>query len=269
MKQYLDVNRALWDRWTKIHAASAFYDVEGFSAGRTTLMPLEREELGDVTDQTLLHLQCHFGLDTLSWAREGARVTGVDFSPEAIILARSLSDRLNIPATFLCSDIFDLRTVLDERFDIVFTSYGVLPWLPDLTQWAHLIAHYLQPGGTFYIVEFHPFLAMLDDAGEKLKHTYFHTPEPRRYEEEGSYADPEADILHPSYEWVHGLGDVVTALLTAGLTLEYVHEFPYSTYRWPPYLEEEQPGRYTWKNHPYAFPLMFSIKATRKSNDQE
>ncbi len=263
MTDYLDTNRALWDGWTKLHAVSAFYDVDGFKAGRTTLKAVELEELGAVAGKTLLHLQCHFGLDTLSWAREGAVVTGVDFSPEAVVLARSLSDELQIPATFACADLYALPGLLDARFDVVFTSYGVLPWLPDLAAWAQVAAHFLKPGGTFYLVEFHPFVALLDEAGERIEHAYFHTPEPERFEAAGSYAAPEADFAGVSYEWAHPLGDVVTALLKAGLTLEFLHEFPFSTHPYPPYLEADAPGRYVWKRRPNALPLLFSIKATR------
>ena len=178
MTDYLDSNRALWDHWTKLHAASAFYDVDGFKQGTSTLMPVERDELGDVASKTMLHLQCHFGLDTLSWARVGAVVTGVDFSPDAIAMARSLSEELNIPATFLCANIYDLSETLDTLFDIVFTSYGVLTWLPDLDRWAQTVAHSLKPGGTFYIVEFHPFVSMLDDDGERIAYPYFRAEAP-------------------------------------------------------------------------------------------
>ena len=260
---FIDTNRTLWDQWTRLHAASAFYDVDGFKEGKSTLMPVERAALGDVAGKTLLHLQCHFGLDTLSWAREGAIVTGVDFSPDAIDLARSLSDELHLPATFLCANIYDLPEEPEAQFDIVFTSYGVLTWLPDLDRWAHLIARYLKPEGTFYIVEFHPLLSMLDDDGERIAYPYFRTEEPLRFEDEGSYAAPDADVKQTSYEWPHSLGEIVTALLKEGLRLQYLHEFPYSTYPFPHYLEEDAPGRYVWKDRTITVPLMFSIKAVK------
>ena len=264
MTDYLDTNRALWDGWTKLHTASAFYDVDGFKAGQSTLKPLERDELGDVSGKTLLHLQCHFGLDTLSWAREGAVVTGVDFSEEAIANARSLSADLDLPATFICSDLYALPEVLGATFDIVFTSYGVLTWLPDLDRWAQIAAGYLKPGGTFYLVEFHPVVGMLDNDGQRIVYPYFPGDEPLAFEEAGSYAAPEADFTHRAYEWPHGLGEIVTALLKAGLTLDYLHEFPYSTYPFPWYLDEEQPARYVWKDRSITFPLLFSIKAHLK-----
>lgn len=263
MTDYLDTNRSLWDGWTRLHTASTFYDVDGFKAGQSTLKPLERAELGDVSGKTLLHLQCHFGLDTMSWAREGAVVTGVDFSEEAIAHARSLSAGLDLPATFVCSNLYDLPEVLDAAFDVVFTSYGVLPWLPDLDRWAQIVARYLKPGGLFYIVEFHPFVGMLDDDGERIVYPYFYHEKPLELEETGSYAEPEADFTHTAYEWPHSLGEVVTALLKAGLTLDFLHEFPYSTYPFPWYLDEEQPDRYVWKDRSITVPLMFSIKARR------
>ncbi|MFQ5570033.1 MAG: class I SAM-dependent methyltransferase [Rhodothermales bacterium] len=262
MTDYSDVNRALWNRWTRIHQRSAFYDVDGFKAGKSSLMRIEREELGDVSGKSLLHLQCHFGLDTLSWARAGARVTGVDFAEEAIALARSLSEELSIPATFVCADLYELPEVLAERFDIVFTSYGVLPWLADIDRWARIAAHFLKPGGTFYLVEFHPFLNVLDDTGEQITYPYFGRAEPLSFDVEGSYADPDAAFAHPSYQWSHGLGGIVTALLAAGLTLEFLHEFPYSVYDCFPFLEADQPGRYVWRGRPGMVPVMFSIKAT-------
>ena len=161
-REHARANRELWNAWTEIHEGSTFYDVEGFLAGRQTLLPIELEELGpDVREgTTLLHLQCHFGLDTLSWARRGARVTGVDFSDKAIALADRLAREVGLDEAcrFVQSDLYDLPAHLDERFDVVFTSWGVLMWLPDLTAWGRLIARYLRPGGIFYIVDFHPFV---------------------------------------------------------------------------------------------------------------
>src|SRR5690349_4103733 len=156
-------NERLWDAWTKVHAEGEFYDVAGFREGGVRIRPYEIEALGDVTGKSLLHLQCHFGLDTLSWARLGATVTGVDFSEDAIAYARTLAAELDIPATFVCSDIYHLPEALDGQFDIVFTSYGVLSYLGDLGAWGQVIAHFLKPGGTFYIVEFHPFAESFEE----------------------------------------------------------------------------------------------------------
>lgn len=248
---------------TPIHEKSAFYDVASFKAGQTSLKSVELEELSDVSGQTMLHLQCHFGLDTLSWARLGAKVTGVDFSPKAIALARNLSAEIGVEARFICANVYELPDSLTEQFDIIFTSYGVLCWLPDLTRWAQIIAHYLKPGGVFYIVEFHPFFSMLDETGVTLKYPYFPSPEPLRFEGEGDYADPSASIHHASYEWPHPLSEVINTLLAAGLRLEYIHEFPFSSYPTAPSLEEFEPGKSRLRQAKVTPPLMFSIRATR------
>jgi 2-polyprenyl-3-methyl-5-hydroxy-6-metoxy-1,4-benzoquinol methylase len=149
MNQYTHANRILWNAWTKIHEKSQFYDIQAFKAGGNTLKSIELDELGDVRGSSLLHLQCHFGQDTLSWARLGAQVTGVDLSDEAISLARSLAGELGLKARFVCSDLYELPQVLKEQFDIVFTSYGVLAWLSDLPRWAGIIANFIKPGGYF------------------------------------------------------------------------------------------------------------------------
>lgn len=263
MDEYLQANRSLWNGWARLHFRSPTYEVERFRAGGSSLRAVEVEEVGDVAGKTLLHLQCHFGLDTLSWARQGAVVTGVDFSQEAIALARRLSAELDIPATFLCADVYDLPRVLPRQFDVVFTSYGVLCWLPDLTRWAQVVAHHLRPRGTFYMVEFHPVLTMLDDAGETLAYPYFGREEPLCYEARGSYAAPEADFVHTAYEWPHSLGEVITSLLRAGLRLEFFHEFPYSTWGCWPFLEEVEPGKWVWQGRQGHLPHMFSVRATR------
>ena len=160
----VEAHRQLWDHWTGVHVGSRFYGVEGFEAGASTLCPVEVAEIGEVRGKSLLHLQCHFGLDTLSFARLGARVTGVDLSPKAIEIARGLAGKLGLDARFLACDLYRLGELLDERFDLVFTSYGVLPWLHDLGAWARLVARYLAPGGAFHLVEFHPLLDTFDEA---------------------------------------------------------------------------------------------------------
>ena len=172
-------NKSLWDAWTKIHTApgASGYDIEAFRSGKTTLEQIELTELPDVAGKSLLHLQCHFGLDSLSWARQGAIVTGVDLSSESITTAQQLSEECKIPATFICSDIYALPEKLDEKFDIVFTSYGVLTWLCDLDKWAEIIARYLKPGGTFYLVEFHPFTHMFDEQWQNIADNYFFSKE--------------------------------------------------------------------------------------------
>jgi len=264
MDDYIASNRILWNNWTGIHARSKFYDLESFKAGRNSLLPLERTELGDVAGKTLLHLQCHFGMDTLSWARLGATVTGVDFSDEAINLARSLSEELAIPATFVCSNIYGLDEVLDGQWDIVFTSYGVLFWLPDLRRWAQLVARFLKPGGTFYIVEGHPFAMTLEEQhGQRLvTYPYFQGSEPLRFETKGSYADPTADYQYVEHGWHHPIGEIVTNLVQAGLRVEFLHEFPYCAWQVTESMKLAEDG---WWRVPgdETQPFLFSLKATK------
>ena len=267
MQEYFDANRAHWDELTPIHAKSEFYDVEGFRRGKSTLMAIELEELGDVSGKSLLHLQCHFGLDTMSWARCGASATGADFSPEAITLARSLAAELGIEATFVLSNLYDLPDALDKQFDIVFTSYGVLFWLPDVTRWAEIIAHFLKPGGTFYIVDGHPVSHVFDDCAgitELRVHYPYFDDAPHRYEPDdtGSYADEDARLTTHEVGWQHTLGDIVTALVSSGLRLEFLHEFPQATYRILPFAEKHEDGWWRLKGHDGDIPLLFSLKAT-------
>jgi len=264
VKKYIETNRSLWDGWTEINKKSCLYDLESFKAGKNRLKSIELEELTDVSGKTMLHLMCHFGMDTMSWARMGAKVTGIDFSPEAISLAKSLSEELNIPARFIETELYDLPEILDEKFDIVFTSYGVKAWICDTPKWARLIARYLKPGGTFYMVEFHPILGMFDDDGEKLEYPYFYSPKPIKYVAEGNYADPGHDFKHDAYEWFHSLGEIVTALISAGLKIEYLHEFPYSPTNCCSFFTEFSPGKYVIENYPNLVPLVFSIRAIRE-----
>ena len=160
MKKYLQDNQKLWEQWTLEHEKSPFYDMAGFKAGRDRLRSIELSELGEVAGKSLLHLQCHFGLDTLAWARRGAIATGVDFSETSIVRARSLSRELNVATEFTCSDIYQLPNRLSGEFDIVFMSYGVLHWLQDLHRWGKIIAHFLKPNGIFYMVEKYPTFRM-------------------------------------------------------------------------------------------------------------
>lgn len=267
MEEFVRSNKNLWDNWAEIHARSAYYDVEGFKSGESRLKPLELAELGDVAGKSLLHLQCHFGLDTLSWARSGAEVTGVDFSERAVELARSLAQELDLAARFIRSDIYGLPEVLHGEFDIVFTSYGVLYWLPDLSRWAKVVAHFLKPGGTFYIAEFHPFAAVFENEGVadlQPAYPYFHGPEPLRFETHGSYAEPETDFRGVEYGWDHPLGEIVNALLGSGLRLEYLHELPYSFEQRFPFMERDDEGRWRLPGKlDGMIPLLFSLKATK------
>lgn len=265
-EKFFEANRDLWDKFAKINYASETYKVQEFLGGKTSLNSIELEELGDVRGKTLLHLQCHFGLDTLSWAREGAQVTGIDFSGEAIQLARNLGEITDIDATFIQSNIYDLPDVLDEKFDIVFTSYGVQCWLPDLTRWAEIAAHFVKPGGTFYIAEGHPVLWMFDNDAQddfKLIRGYFHTPAPYEFQVDGSYAGGSKFEPQTDYEWAHSMGDVVTAIIKSGLKMEYLHEFTKSPFQEFPFWKRSDEGYWVYDNPEIQLPLVYSIKATK------
>lgn len=260
-------NRMNWDERVSIHVGSDFYNVAAFKAGATTLLPVELSEVGDVRGKTLLHLQCHFGLDSLSWAREGAVVTGVDFSGEAIDTARGLAQELGIPARFIESNVYDLKEALTGTFDVVLASYGVLVWLPDIPEWGRIVASFVRPGGFLYIIDGHPFFHTFADSPSgmdlRLLNRYF-TGEALSYEEDGTYADTNAKLEHKrQYEFQHTLGGIVTSLVGAGLQVEFLHEFPFSAYAALPDMEKGDDGYYRLKEHDGLVPFLFSLKARK------
>lgn len=274
MDPFFEANRNLWDEWSLIHEKSEVYNLSGFLAGKNSLHSLELAELGpeiapdENGPKSLLHLQCHVGLDTLSWARLGAKATGVDFSDKAVQLARSLNEQLGLDVEFICSNLYDLPGRLDAQFDIVYTSYGVLVWLPDIPKWAAIAAHFVKPGGIFYIAEFHPFAYIFDDEEQKelkVRYPYFSRRDPLEFKTQGSYADRNAKVEQPvEYEWTHNLGDILTALISAGLRIDYLHEFPYAVNPFSPHLMEKgEDGYWRLKDKRDSIPLMYSIKAIR------
>lgn len=256
------VNKETWNKKVAVHAASSFYNMEAFKKGASTLQQYELEALGDVSGKSLLHLQCHFGQDTLSWSRKGAICTGVDISDEAINLARKLTNELSLDATFVCCNVLDSSNFISETFDIVFTSYGVIGWLPDLKPWAKMIAERLKPGGLFYMVEFHPIAWMFDYEVSPPVMKYGYNQTEAIYEEyKGTYADEQADIVAKEYGWNHGLGDVLSALLDAGLSIEFLKEHNESPYDVFPNLKKSSPGMFALDNSLY--PLVYEIKALK------
>lgn len=267
MDEHLEANRRMWDNLVPIHAQSEFYDVEGFKRGRCTLQEAEIDEVGDVTGKTLLHLQCHFGLDTLSWARRGATVTGMDFSEKAIELARSLAVETELPAKFICCNLYDLPKHLSGEFDIVYTAAGVLTWLPDMREWARVIARFVKPKGTFYLRDSHPTSYMFDDNDRVtepvVRYPYFDVETPLRFDDIGTYADKDSETRNVNYEWPHSLGSVVNSLIDAGLRIDFLHEFPFTPYQSHPFLSLGEDGMWRYEGKQGGLPLMFSIRATR------
>jgi SAM-dependent methyltransferase len=243
--EYQRLNRAWWDERVPIHAAGEFYDLEGFVAGRDTLLPFEPEAIGDVTGLDLVHLQCHMGMDTLSWARRGARVTGLDFSAPAIATAQGLAERIGADeARFVVADIYDAVDVLGATYDIAYQSLGSLNWHPDMDRWAGILSTLLRPGGRYCLLETHPMAWVLDDDGEKVEYGYFNVPEGERIVDDGgTYADMTAVTKNnETLEFSHTLSDVITSLLGAGFVLEQFAEHPFTVFRMWPWLEE-RPGQ--------------------------
>jgi len=259
---YFEVNKNTWNKKVVIHAESEMYKMEAFKAGESSLMPYELKALGDVNGKSLLHLQCHFGQDTLSWTRMGAKCVGVDLSDEGIKLAMALSSELNLEAKFVCCNVLDTSQHVSETFDIVYTSYGVIGWLPDLKPWAKMISERLKVGGTFYIVEFHPILWMYDYIDGKSTMKYHYNRKEVIYDEyEGTYANQASKMVSKEYGWNHGLSEVVNALIEAGLQIDYLNEYDESPYDVFPDLEKLDNGMYKMKNQ--LFPMLFEIKATK------
>jgi SAM-dependent methyltransferase len=216
-----------------------------------------------VTGSDLLHLQCHFGMDTISWARLGARVTGVDFEPNTIEAARALAAEVGVDARFVCSTVDDLPDALDGRFDIVFTSYGVLMWLPDLDRWAGVVAHFLRPGGRFHLVELHPVVGALSNDPEPRVQPWYFIGGPHRWEGDEDYADPTHRLEHPQYEWVHPVGDVVSALVRAGLVLESLREHPVAPETMRRYMVPSNDDPPSWRIPGDPIPLTYSVVARK------
>jgi 2-polyprenyl-3-methyl-5-hydroxy-6-metoxy-1,4-benzoquinol methylase len=267
-REGLAANGARWDECAPLHAASAMYDLEGFRAGADHIRPFEHDELGGVAGLELLHLQCHLGTDTLSWARHGARVSGLDFSRNAIDIARALAADCGIDAEFWCADVYDaVEAVGGRTFDIVYTGIGALGWLPDLEPWARVVADLLRPDGVLYLVEIHPIVPGVVDDGRTLIQDIFESEFVAWTEPGGTYAAPDATMQHvTSYERVHAISDVLSAVLDAGLTLELFHEQSYTNACWP-WTERGDDGYYRLPAGWPRFPLTYSLRARLPRRD--
>lgn len=272
-QSYFEENRISWNKRTAVHKDSVFYDLASFKKGKSSLNKIELEELGDVKGKTLLHLQCHFGMDTMSWEREGAIVTGVDISDEAVKLAKEIAGELKLNARFICANLYDLTDsskvpplegFKEAGFDIVFTSYGTIGWLPDLDKWAETVAYFLKPGGIFYIADFHPVLWMMDEDFKSIKYDYFNT-EVITEEISGTYSDRTAPIKSIEHGWNHPFSEIINSLLKHGLQIRLFNEFSYSPYKCFNELEQGEDGMWRIKGMDEKMPMMYSIKAIKES----
>ena len=262
---YIDINRQSWNNRTDTHLKSDFYDLDNFLKGKSSLHDIELDLLGDIKGRNILHLQCHFGQDSVSLSRLGANVTGVDLSDKAIESAKQIAKETDSNAKFICCDIYDLPNHLEEKFDIVFTSYGTIGWLPDLDKWAKIISQFLKPNGQFVFVEFHPVVWMFDDNFDKIGYRYFNSGAILETES-GTYADKKADITQMYVMWNHSLSEVVNNLIKNDLEINSLDEFGYSPYNCFSKTIEIEPKRYRIEHLENKIPMVYAITATRKNN---
>ena len=273
MDRFREANRAKWDELVQPHLTSGFYSIDALREGHRLLDPIVEREVGDVAGLSILHLQCHFGLDTLTLAQRGATVTGLDFSGEAIRAARALAEETGLSATFVEGDLYAAPDLISGPFDLVFVSWGTICWLPDLSGWAKIVAHFLKPGGRLYFADCHPMAYVWDDgegacdplAGHwKTKYPYFHRSEPFELDDPADYGSDHKTVQTVTYEWAHPVSDLVTAISAAGLIVEFLHEHPYLVWKMLPSLVETEDGLHTWPagTNP-ILPLSLSLQARR------
>lgn len=262
-QNYIEINRQSWNNRTALHLKSKFYDLDGFLKGNSSLNDIELSLLGDIDGKTILHLQCHFGQDTISLSRLGAQVTGVDLSDKAIVSAREIAKKTNSNAKFICCNIYDLPNYLDEKFDIVFTSYGTICWLPDLDKWAKVISDFLKPNGKFVFAEFHPIVEMFDDNFESIRYRYFNSG-PILETETGTYADKNANLVQSYVTWNHSISEVINSLLKNGLEIKQFDEFDYSPYNCFSKIIEREPRKFRIEHLGNKIPMIYSLKCYKK-----
>jgi SAM-dependent methyltransferase len=265
-------NRANWDERVSVHLGAECYDLGRLRAGCERLNPIEEAELEPVEGLRVLHLQCHFGRDSLILAQRGARVVGLDFSEPAIAAARELAAELGLTerAQFVEADLYDAPTAIPEpgAFDLVFVTWGAINWLPEIERWADIVAQFLKPGGTLYLAEGHPAALVLDDAAPRQGDmpgwfAPYLAREPLVIDNPLDYADATARLRNTrTYEWIHPLGDIVSALVAAGLTLKWLHEHDAVPWRMFELLVKDADGMYRWPDKAWL-PLAFSLKAVR------
>ncbi len=257
MKNFLEINKKAWNNRVDVHLQSGFYEFDSFLNGKTSLPSLDIELLGDIRGKSILHLQCHFGMDTLSMVRMGADVTGVDFSDVAIDKAKELSRKLNIEADFICCDVLELPKYLNETFDIVYTSYGVINWLSELQQWGKVIAAMLKPQGKFIMIEFHPVLWMLDEHFKQLEYPYSRK-EPFAMDEP-TYTDNGEKTIDKVITWNYGLSEPINGLVQNGIAIQEFNEYYYSPFNLLSNMIETNPKQFKIKGLEDKIPITYSI----------
>ena len=261
-ESYLEINKEFWNSRVDGHVDSDFYDNKTFLEGRNSLNKIELPLLGDLKGKSVLHLQCHFGQDSISMARMGARVTAVDFSEKAIATGKRLNEECGTKVEFVCADVYSLPEILQQEFDIVFTSYGTIGWLPVITKWANVVSKFTKSGGAFVMAEFHPFVWTFDEDLNEPTYSYFND-KPIVDDEEGSYANPANGVKSKYMGWNHGLAEVINALKSANIQLEDFQEFDYSPYDVFPEMELRAEGEYILKKWPNLIPLVYSLRCTK------
>ena len=260
--QYFEANKNLWNQRTSVHKDSEFYNLAAFKAGENVLTPIELNEVGDVKGKSLLHLQCHFGMDTLNFSRMDAKCTGVDLSDGAIRLAQEINNELKLDAKFVCCNVLDTSEYVKEKFDIVFTSYGTIGWLPDLKPWAKMIAQQMKPDGFFYIAEFHPVMWMFDDDFTHIKY-YYDNKALIVMEDQPTYTGDKNEIAGKEYSWNHSISEVLNALINAGLKIEFFNEHTFSPYSNFKNSVETGTGKWHIKGMEGKIPMVYSLRAVK------
>lgn len=261
-ENYLKINKDSWNKRIKHHIKSGFYDVKGFLNGNSSLNEIELIMLGNIEGKSILHLQCHFGQDSISLARLGAKVTAIDLSDESIKTAIKLNKKTKTDVNFINCDVYSLPKHLDKKFDIVYSSYGTIGWLPNINTWAEIIAHFLKPKGQFIFVEFHPFIWMYDDDFKYINYDYFNT-KPIIETYEGMYANENADLKQQYVMWNHGLAEVIMALMNKKIILEDFKEYDYSPYDFTKYTYKSEVNKFRIKGLTKKVPLVYRIKGIK------
>ena len=259
---YEEINKHSWNNRVDVHMNSEFYDMDAFKEGKSSLNDIELELLGDVKDLKILHLQCHFGQDTISLSRMGAQMTGVDLSDKSIEKARELSAELEQDIRFINCNVVNLKEHCDDKFDLIFTSYGTIIWLPDLDEWAEIVSSFLKPGGKFIIVDFHPVVWMFDDDFTRIQYNYFNTGPINEFES-GTYADQQADISQQIVCWNHSTSETLNALISKGLIISAFHEYDYSPYNCLSHMKKYDDRVYRIEKFDNKIPLVFAITAEK------